>query len=206
MFLPQAANQSISERRDISRSECENEIAWLEFGQKSFYDGVEVAWGPEGENKRGINPGAPDVFFRGDGEGHFAESTRECGLVLEKPLCSYACVFSDVDELAALNSLVHPAVGAEITARRAAVVDSEAVVVLDIPLLVRADGEPVSEEYRGVAAVVVVRLLPGLHLDVPGWTLVCTQAAALAVAVIEDVVRAVRGTLAHLEYGHVRTQ
>jgi hypothetical protein len=41
-FPPQAANQSISECRDVSRSENENEIAWLEFSQQSLYDSVEV--------------------------------------------------------------------------------------------------------------------------------------------------------------------
>jgi hypothetical protein len=59
--------------------------------------GVTIAYGPEGENQQGKNPGAPDVFFRGDGEGRFAEATREAGLELEKALCSYACVFADVD-------------------------------------------------------------------------------------------------------------
>jgi hypothetical protein len=60
-------------------------------------DGVEVAYGPEGENGQGKNPGAPDVFFRGDGNGRFADATRAAGLELEKALCSYACVFADVD-------------------------------------------------------------------------------------------------------------
>ncbi len=60
-------------------------------------EGVQVAFGPEGENGQGKNPGAPDVFFRGDGTGRFEEATRAAHLELEKPLCSYACVFSDVD-------------------------------------------------------------------------------------------------------------
>ncbi len=66
-------------------------------GVRNVINGVEVAWGPEGENKKGINPGAPDVFYLGDGKGHFRDATAECGLVLEKPLCSYAVVFSDID-------------------------------------------------------------------------------------------------------------
>ena len=67
-------------------------------------------------------------------------------------------VFNDADELAALNSIVHPAVGTEMAERRAAVAEQSphAVVVLDIPLLVRADGEPIAERYRNLAGIVVV--------------------------------------------------
>jgi hypothetical protein len=65
-------------------------------GKRNTIDGVEVAWGPEGENGKGYNPGAPDVFFRNDGEGKFRNYTNEAGFVLEKPLCSYGCVWSDV--------------------------------------------------------------------------------------------------------------
>ena len=67
-------------------------------------------------------------------------------------------VFNDSDELAALNAIVHPAVGVEMAERRAvAVTESpEAVVVLDIPLLVRPDGEPIAERYRNLAGIVVV--------------------------------------------------
>lgn len=66
-------------------------------GVRNVISGHEVAWGPEGENKKGINPGAPDVFYLGDGKGRFREATRECGLELEKSLCSYGVTFSDVD-------------------------------------------------------------------------------------------------------------
>ena len=59
--------------------------------------GVEIGYGPEGENGQGINPGAPDLFFLGNGHGTFVEATERAGLTLEKDLCSYACVFSDVD-------------------------------------------------------------------------------------------------------------
>ncbi len=58
--------------------------------------GVEVAWGPLGENKR-FNPGAPDLFYVNDGKGRFREASEEAGLALSEPLCSYAVVFSDVD-------------------------------------------------------------------------------------------------------------
>jgi hypothetical protein len=66
-------------------------------GRRNVIDGVEVAWGPEEENQQGANPGAPDLFYLGDGEGGFREATAEAGLALEKALCSYAAVFSDVD-------------------------------------------------------------------------------------------------------------
>ena len=47
-------------------------------------------------------------------------------------------VFHDPDELAALNAIVHPAVGAEMAARLAAEADTDHVVVLDVPLLVES--------------------------------------------------------------------
>ena len=66
-------------------------------GRRNVIDGVEVGWGPEEENKQGLNPGAPDVFYYGDGRGGFREATGAAGLELERPLCSYAVVASDVD-------------------------------------------------------------------------------------------------------------
>ena len=67
-------------------------------------------------------------------------------------------VFNDADELDALNAIVHPAVGTEMAARRAAAAEEspDAVVVLDIPLLVRPDGEPIAERYRNLVGIVVV--------------------------------------------------
>ena len=67
-------------------------------------------------------------------------------------------VFNDSDELAALNAIVHPAVGVEMARRRtaAAAESPGGVVVLDIPLLVRPDGEPIAERYQNLAGVVVV--------------------------------------------------
>lgn len=66
--------------------------------------------------------------------------------------------FNDADELAALNAIVHPAVGAEMADRRAAAAAEwpDAVVVLDIPLLVRPGGEPIAARYRDLAGIVVV--------------------------------------------------
>ena len=67
-------------------------------------------------------------------------------------------VFNDSDELDALNAIVHPAVGVEMAERRAAAEaeSPDAVVVLDIPLLVRPDGQPIAERYRNLAGIVVV--------------------------------------------------
>lgn len=68
-----------------------------------------------------------------------------------------AIAFADEAELAALNAIVHPAIGAEMTARRRAASASGAeVVVLDVPLLVRPDGSLVPEIVAVVAGVVVV--------------------------------------------------
>lgn len=47
-------------------------------------------------------------------------------------------VFSDPEELAALNAIVHPAVGAEIGRRMQELSDTDTVVVLDVPLLVES--------------------------------------------------------------------
>ncbi|MBM3991607.1 MAG: CRTAC1 family protein [Planctomycetes bacterium] len=66
-------------------------------GVRNVIKGLEVAWGPEEENKQGFNPGAPDVLFKGLGGGKFREATAESGLVLPRALCSYAAVFSDID-------------------------------------------------------------------------------------------------------------
>ena len=69
-----------------------------------------------------------------------------------------AVVFKDSGELDALNAIVHPAVGAEMVKRRAAAAEQSpgAVVVLDIPLLVRPDGQPIAERYRDLSGIVVV--------------------------------------------------
>jgi len=47
-------------------------------------------------------------------------------------------VFGDEDALAALNDIVHPAVGAELGRQLAEVVGTDRVVVLDVPLLVES--------------------------------------------------------------------
>ncbi len=77
-----------------------------------------------------------------------------------------ALVFKDADELAVLNAIVHPAVGEEMAKRRAAAAEQSpgAVVVLDVPLLVRPDGEPIAERYRDLAGIVVVDADPEVAL------------------------------------------
>lgn len=61
-------------------------------------------------------------------------------------------VFGDAEALADLNAIVHPAVGAEI-ARRIGVAAPDAVVVLDVPLLVETGRD-------GMAGTIVVDLDP----------------------------------------------
>jgi len=65
-------------------------------------------------------------------------------------------VFADADELEALNEIVHPAVAAEMSSRRELLEPSDSVVILDIPLLVRADGEPLKDTYADLAGIIVV--------------------------------------------------
>ncbi len=78
-----------------------------------------------------------------------------------------AVVFNDAEELAALNAIVHPAVGEEMVKRRAAAAEQSpgAVVVLDIPLLIRPDGEPIAKRYRNLAGIVVVDADPEVALQ-----------------------------------------
>jgi dephospho-CoA kinase len=63
-------------------------------------------------------------------------------------------VFDDPDALADLNRIVHPAVGAEIARRMSDLAGSDAVVVLDVPLLVE------SRNAYDLAGVIVVDVDP----------------------------------------------
>lgn len=65
-------------------------------------------------------------------------------------------VFDDPQELAALNAIVHPAVRAEMAARRQALAGGAAVVVAEIPLLAEAG----PERRRGLAGIIVVDVDP----------------------------------------------
>ncbi len=63
-------------------------------------------------------------------------------------------VFTDADALAALNAIVHPAVGLEIVQRMEALAVTDEVVILDVPLLVES-----SKAYP-LAGLVVVDVDP----------------------------------------------
>jgi dephospho-CoA kinase len=63
-------------------------------------------------------------------------------------------VFTDADALAALNAIVHPAVGLEIVRRMEALAATDEVVILDVPLLVES-----SKAYP-LAGLVVVDVDP----------------------------------------------
>lgn len=67
-------------------------------------------------------------------------------------------VFSDRDALADLNAIVHPAVGAEIARRLEQAAGTDAVVVLDVPLLVESGRDD-------LAALVVVDVDPEVAVD-----------------------------------------
>jgi len=68
-------------------------------------------------------------------------------------------VFRDPAALADLNGIVHPAVGAEIAQRMANLADTDAVVVLDVPLLVE------SKNAYPVAGLLVVDVDPELAVQ-----------------------------------------
>ena len=65
-------------------------------------------------------------------------------------------VFADPEQLAALNAIVHPAVRAEMEARRRELAGGDATVVLDIPLLVESG----PQRRSGFAGVIVVDIAP----------------------------------------------
>jgi dephospho-CoA kinase len=67
-------------------------------------------------------------------------------------------VFTDVDALADLNAIVHPAVGAEIARRLAAEADTDHVVILDVPLLVESGRDD-------MAGIVVVDVDPEVAIS-----------------------------------------
>jgi len=79
-------------------------------------------------------PGTPvfDAMVERFGAGIVADDGT-----LDRPAVA-DIVFGDPDALADLNAIVHPAVGAEIARRLEAEVDTDHVVVLDVPLLVES--------------------------------------------------------------------
>lgn len=64
--------------------------------------------------------------------------------------------FNDADELKALGEIVHPALYNEIERRRGLLAGGDAVVVLDLPLLVGADGTSIADQFGELAGIVVV--------------------------------------------------
>ena len=67
-----------------------------------------------------------------------------------------AVVFEDPQELAALNAIVHPAVRAEMAARRRDLAGSDTVIVAEIPLLAEAG----PDRREGLAGIIVVDVAP----------------------------------------------
>ena len=98
-------------------------------------------------------PGAP-VFERM--VDHFGRGIVAADGTLDRQTVA-DIAFGDQEQLAALNEIVHPAVVREMKARRDALADSDAVLVTDIPLLVRADGTRSSaKEYDRLWGIIVV--------------------------------------------------
>ncbi|MDE0700630.1 MAG: dephospho-CoA kinase [Acidimicrobiaceae bacterium] len=97
-------------------------------------------------------PGQPvfEAMVQRWGTGVVAEDgTLNRGAVAE-------IAFNDDDELKALGEIVHPALYNEIERRRGLLAGSDAVVVLDLPLLVGADGTSIADQFGELAGIVVV--------------------------------------------------
>jgi dephospho-CoA kinase len=76
---------------------------------------------------------------------------------LDRPAVA-AVVFGDPEALAALNGIVHPAVVEEMTRQREVHVDTDATLILDIPLLIES-------RYAGLGGIIVVDVAPELAVD-----------------------------------------
>ncbi len=74
-------------------------------------------------------------------------------------------VFNDADELKALGEIVHPALYNEIERRRGLNSGSDAVVILDLPLLVGADGTSIADQFGEIAGIVVVDADPEITVE-----------------------------------------
>ena len=75
-------------------------------------------------------------------------------------------VFSDADELQTLNDIVHPAVAVETARLIEEVVETDAMVIHDIPLLILPGGELLtSRDHRAWAGIVVVDTPEELAVD-----------------------------------------
>ncbi len=87
---------------------------------------------------------------------HFGETICNADGELDRQAVA-DIVFTDEDQLKALNKIVHPAVAKELQARREALEETDQIVIADIPLLVQPDGT-VSErkEYQALLGIIVV--------------------------------------------------
>lgn len=94
-----------------------------------------------------VRPGGPAL---GPIVAHFGRGVLAGDGTLDRAALA-RIVFSDPSERAALEAITHPAIGAEMRARVAALEGRRGVVVLDIPLL-----DAGSVEAYGLAGVVVV--------------------------------------------------
>ena len=65
-------------------------------------------------------------------------------------------VFSNPEQLEALNAIVHPAVGEKMGALRRKFAATKAIVLIDIPLLVTPEGELARKEYKALQGKIVV--------------------------------------------------
>lgn len=79
---------------------------------------------------------------------HFGESVVADTGELDRPALA-EIVFGDPEELQKLNEIVHPAVRKDMARQRAALAETHAIIVLDIPLLV--EGSPI--ELAGIIVV-----------------------------------------------------
>jgi dephospho-CoA kinase len=96
-------------------------------------------------------PGTPVVAAMVD---RFGEGILDPDGALDRAAVA-AIVFADQEALSALNAIVHPAVVEEMTRRREAHADTDAIVILDVPLLVES-------RYEGLGGIVVVDVDPEL--------------------------------------------
>lgn len=94
-----------------------------------------------------VEPGGPAYQPMID---HFGPDILDADGHIDRPAVA-AKVFGHPEELEALNAITHPAIGVEMIERRTRLADSDAVVVLAIPLLTAVHRETV-----GLDAVVVV--------------------------------------------------
>lgn len=103
-----------------------------------------------------VEPGRPahDALVERFGSGILADDGT-----IDRPALA-AVAFADEASVADLNAITHPAIGTEMADRRAALEDSDTIVVLDVPLLA-----PVHRDVLSLDVVVVVDCDPELALE-----------------------------------------